>query len=170
MDARELTRKQVALNGRLIKEDMAFLKELKESIIKRIDDKLQPSNCQKSVWGFYTDKRIFVGIRENSTLVQYKSFVVYGNKHKFHEEITAMAEEHVTRLGFKVLTVTSCHTYYIKLSLVGFSPLLSAKWRGLVRFIIVCNRYRKDFYDPNTTGKGYELARTNFEAKRAKLE
>lgn len=168
-DARELVRNCVHSNGKVIRKTILFLKEVEGSITDRIDHQLRVASAHKSFASYYRKGKFIISLRENEAALNESSRIVYGTTEAFRKKFTAIATTHLESLGFKVTSVSSNFPDYVTIHAAGFSPHLSAKFRGIVRFIIVCNRYRKSFYDPDARGKGYELARADFEHKRAKL-
>lgn len=169
-DARELVKNCVRNNGKVVKQTILFLKEVEGSITDRIDHQLRVASAHKSFSSYYKKGSFIISLRENEAALNESSRVVYGTTEAFRKKFATIATTHLESLGFKITSVSSNFPDYVTIRAAGFSPQLSAKWRGLIRFIIVCNRYRKSFYNPDAKGKGYELARADFEYKRAKLE
>lgn len=88
-----------------------------------------------------------------SRIDQYQQAVEWFNE-RVTEEVRGWVEAH----GFRILSFVfyPSGTLRLAISLRGATRL-----RGLARFMIVCSRYRRDFYKPGM--QGYENAKASFE-------
>jgi hypothetical protein len=89
-------------------------------------------------------------------MIVYKDGCQYA-EHAFYDQVKDGVQNWLESNGLRVVAMESCaNTLRLVISLRGATRL-----RGLVRFIIVCARYRRDFYSPGAAG--YVSAKESFE-------